>query len=278
MVQCFFGVSIIIIDSIFNELDKSIKVHITHNSFATHHESEIIFDRIQFYGNNLLSNYILKIFFSLHNHQYFNETHTTHTNKVNFKNCVFANNEGHGIISAVWLDKLNETEQNIIIKECVYVNNIITRSLLSFYSYDVELEINIVININGSKFLHNTCYPYCDFGPMRLKTRYTAQTTTVIGSNIRLQLIGPAKFHNNRFDVMIMGSDFMLHDYIEFSHNKGRYMISASHILLMQPVMLNISKNSRSLLFYKNTSDIRNDIFGDVPLCYFQFLRNTTSE
>ena len=278
MVQCSYGVSIIIVDSIFNKLQRSIQVFIADNNCATHRR-EIIFDRIQFCGNSLITfNYILNILFTLRNHQYFNETHTTHTNKVNFNNCVFANNRGYGIISAVWLDKLNETEYNIIIKECFFVNNIITRNVLSFYSHDIELEINIVININGSKFLHNTCYPYCDFGSMKLKSHFTAQTTTVIGSNIRLQLIGPTKFHDNRLDVMIMGSNFVLHNNIKFSHNKGRYMISASHILLMQPVTLCISKNNVPLLFYKNTSDIRNDIFSDVPLCYFQFLRNTANE
>ena len=281
MVQCFHGVSIIVVDSIFNKLERSIIVFIADNSCATHHgRSEIIFDRVQFHGNSLILDYVVNILFSLLNHQYRNETHKTHTNNVNFNNCVFANNQGYGIISAVWLNKINQIEQNIIIKECFYVKNIITRKVLSFYSYDIESEINIVINITGSKFLHNTCacIPYCDNGKVKFKTYIVTQAITVIGSNIRLQLIGPIIFHSNKFDVMIMGSEFVLHNYIEFLRNKGCYMISASHILIMQPVMLNISKNNMSLLFYKNTSDMRNDIFSDVPLCYFQFLRNTTNE
>ena len=139
------------------------------------------------------------------------------------------------------------------------------------------IKLNIVISITDSKFLYNTCVciPYCGNGIMKFKTYFVTRTTSVIGSNIRLQLIGPMKFHDNKFDVMIMGSDFVLHNHIEFSYNKGCYMIFASHILIMQPVTLNISKKNISLLLYKNTSDMRNDIFSDVPLCYFQFLRNT---
>ena len=282
LAKCFYGVSIIIVDSIFNKLDRSIRVYIEDNSCATHHGSEIIFDRSQFCGSSLIFDYILTIYFmiSLHKHQCFNETRITHTNKVSFNKCVFAYNEGLGFISGVWFHKLNETQQNVIIKECIFAKNIIHRNALSFYSYDIESEMNIIINITGSKFLDNICNPYTchihDFPGFQAHP--AARTTFLIRSNIRLQLIGPIKFHNNKFDVMIMVSDIILHNYIEFSQNKARYMISASHILLMQPVMLNISKNNIPLLFYKNTSDIRNDIFVDVPLCYFQFLKNTTNE
>ena len=98
---------------------------ITDNSCVTHHGSEVIFDRIHFREINLMYGYILEIIFSLCNHQCFNKTCTTYTNKVNFNNCVFVNNEGYGIISGIWHDKLHEIEQNIIIiKECVFVNNV----------------------------------------------------------------------------------------------------------------------------------------------------------
>ena len=116
MDQCFYRVSIIIVDSIFKKLGRSITVSIADNSCATHHGSEIIFDRIIFYRNTLIFDYLIRIVFSLSNHQCFNRTHTTYTNKVSFSNCIFANNKGFGIISGTWLDKLNEIEQNIIIK------------------------------------------------------------------------------------------------------------------------------------------------------------------
>ena len=141
------------------------------------------------------------------------------------------------------------------------------KNALLFYSYDIESEMNIIINMTGSKFLYNTCYLCLE--KYKSYHTYVVGTTSVIRSNIRLQLIGPTEFHDNKFDVMIMVSDIILYNYIDFSQNEAHYMMFASHILLTQPVMLNISKNNIPLLFYK-TQVICKKTFS-VIFCYAIF-------
>ena len=276
--QLFYGASIIIADSIFKELQKGITLLIVGNSCTSHIGSEVIFNRIQLFENNVFR--VIQIYFSLHDHLCFNEAYTTpRYHKVALNNCVFANNDAYGIISGIWHDKLNKIEQNIIIiEECVCKNNIISRNVLSFYSYDIESQKNIVINIIGGEFINNTCFLYTD-GYGSPKYRTSTGIASVITSNTRLQLIGLTLFLDNEFDVMIMGSVIMFHMYIIFSQNVGHYLISASFILFIQPVTLNINNNSiSSSLFYKNKSDTQNHLVSDVPFCYFQFFGSTKNE
>ena len=262
MAQHFYGVSIIITDCIIKNLYKSVTVFIT-DSCVTYHENKNIFDTIQFIGSNLFD-YIFHIHFSLHNLS----SETCRNYRVQINNCYFVNNVVYGIISSAWLDKLNNIEQNIIIKECIFANNIISENILSFYAHHTQSEANIGLFIIGGKFLFN-----CIGSPgIKIHSR-SVGGTSIIKSNIRLQIIGPSEVHGNEFNVMIMGSVIMFHNYIEFSQNKGSYMIYGFHVLLIQPVMLNINENDVSALFSQKVKEIRNHI---IPFCYFQFYGNKT--
>ena len=157
MMQLHYEVSIIITDSAFLELPylEYITVTIT-SSCATHYESTLIFNRIHFFNNNYYNpfDYFLVIHFYLHHHECSNETISKH-DKVEITN-FFVNNNVDGIISGKWHDVVIKVEQNILITDCLFVNNTISSNILLF---DSESTTNIAVYIIGSNFLFNALNP-----------------------------------------------------------------------------------------------------------------------
>ena len=269
MMKLHYEVSIIITDSVFSEFYwlQSVIVNIT-SSCATHYKSTIIFNRIHFFNNNHLFHYLLDIHFHLHHHHQCSNKTISKRDKVEIKNCFFVNNDVGVIISGKWHDGVIKVEQNILITDCLFVNNTISSNILLFES---ESAINTTVYIISSKFLFNAYPSY---------THYFNQNPSVITSNIRIQLIGPIIFHNNTFDYLfIMMMDLFLHYYVEFSQNEGKYLIYGSHISLVQPVILNITENNIAvtMLLFKNESDTSTNFILDIPLCYFQFYGNNAN-
>ena len=119
----------------------------------------------------------------------------------------------YGIISGIWNDTLDEIEQNMIIMKCYYniINNIINVNVLLFYCSDIRTQTNIVID---SEFSNNTFYVdgYVS-RTFKTSTYSCTATLSIITSNIRLKLTGPTEFHENKFDVMIIRSIIVLHNY-----------------------------------------------------------------
>ena len=166
-----------------------------------------------------------------------------------------------------WHNEVNKIEQNIFITNCVFANNFIGKSILSFSSRSenmINAEGAIIIN---SKFLFNTCKSNTDI------VRITSSNCALVISDTNLQLRGPIIIYNNTCNYLLIGSFLMFHNYIEFSQNNGRNMINAYYILLVQEVVLNITNNDILVFFLNNRSDI-DAIIPDIPLCYFQFYGN----
>ena len=260
MKQTLYEASIIIANSTFSKRRGEIitRVSIT-GSCTTPHENRITFDNIHFL-NNFITNHIFYIDFRLRNDHCLNETIITH-DKVFINNCHFANNSVSGIIDGQWYNEfeVDKIKQTIIIKNCVFANNIIGESILSFRSYYTEM--NNAVYISGGKFLSNDC----NSGAL------------IIMSNITMQLKGPITFHVNTFRFLfnlMAGSFILFYDYMELLHNKGRYMIYASQVFLMQAVTFNITKNNISVLFFSKGSDLSKTFSNNIPLCYFQFYGN----
>ena len=261
--QVSYGVSIIITDSIFSQLMRSVIVRFR-SSCTSHHENAITFNKLQFLGNNYYyyPQHLLGIFFSLNYHQ-FDETINKHC-KVKITNCYFVNNNVLGIIHGEWHVEVNKNEQNLVIINCIFANNIIGKSILSFHSdyYRLGNIINAGAYIINSNFLFNTC----------ARNRVITDSNCALAiSNTKLQLIGPIIIYNNTFNFLLIGSFILFHKYIEFSQNNGHYMIYGSHIILVQEVVLNITKNDMLALFLNNRSDTSKILSPDIPLCYFQF-------
>jgi len=296
MEQNFYEVSIIITSS-----TSSYSITVLINSSCTPHENTIVFNKIHFLNRNRYGDRYISIHFSTHNHHCSNRTICIH-DKVIIKNCLFLNNLAYGnIVYTKWLDTINETKQNVIIencffaknsvhgsiiysewyhkitiigeniviKGCVFKNNTIRDSILSFYSHHTEISDGVYII--GSKFVFNTCIGIVHYYKYPFEI---IECAAVVTSNVMVQLEGPIIVHNNVLDFLFgmkMYSTVLFHKYIEFSQNKGQYMIYGSYVILLETVTLNISENDVSVLFFKNESDINSPY---IPLCYFQFYGN----
>ena len=263
--QVSYGVSINITDFMFTDLVSSVIVSFR-NSCTTHHKNTIIFNRLQFLGNDCYQHqYMFNIFFSLNYHHH--KTANT-CSEVNIANCYFANNTALGYIHVKWHVKseVNKIQQNIVVINCTFANNLIGKSILSFSSQS-ESMINAGAYIINSKFLFNSCKSNTDI------VRITSSNCALVISDSSLHLRGPIIIYNNTFNFFLIGSYILFNNYIEFSQNNGHTMIYAYHILLIQEVKLNITNNDILVLF---RNDVKRNRSPDIPLCYFQSYGNST--
>ena len=89
-------------------------------------------------------------------------------------------------------------------------------------------------------------------------------------------LKGPIIIHGNSIESLFAiyknsGSIITFQGYIEFSENKATYMIKGHVIVLVQHVVMNVSRNVISYLFMGFNLQTVNY---HIPICYFQFLGN----
>ena len=254
-----YGVSIIISDSIFSRLCDKLIVVI--NGTSTAYANMILFNRVHFINNDCIIDYLLYIQLDLH--IYSSNQSAIKRDKVIFDGCSFTDNANiNEVVHCVWF---HEVSNIITIQNCLFTNNTVCTSILSFISHATIRLITTrhgnVINIVNTDFISNRCEDD------------KQDVTALVKSDITLFLSGPILIHGNIFKSIFKinnnSESYMLFKgYFEFSLNKATYMIQDHEIILMNHVVMNVTKNVISYLFvsYKLPN-----LYDHIPLCYFQF-------
>ena len=133
--QMFYGVLIAVSNSVF--LHNVVLLMSITSSCMTQYESAIIFNRTQFLNVRNID-YLIHIEFNSHGHC-FNKTVIRHS-KIFFDSCTFESNlDMFSVFYGKWVFRLNDIGQNLIIANCIFKNNIVSESLLNFYSKHIPL-------------------------------------------------------------------------------------------------------------------------------------------
>ena len=257
--QMFYGVTITVTDSVFSQLLAGLMVYV--NSSFTAHENVIMFNKVHFINNHFYyMKHLLYIQFDLHNNVT-NET-VIKKDKVVIDDCLFDSTNISEIIHCEWLCETKSIYQNIIIHNCIFANNTyLTNMLLFTFNSTLGLtDHGNIIDIINTSFIANEC-------------NNDRHSTTLVNSDSTVFLTGPIIIHGNTFKSIFRinrssNSAMLFHGYIEFSENTATCIIQVHTILLMQHVIINITRNLISYLFVTYKLQRYNY---HIPICYFQF-------
>ena len=261
--QMFYGVAITVTDSVFSQLLEGITVYI--NSSFTAHENVIVFNKVYFINNHYHHiKHLLYIQFDLHNNVT-NET-VIKDDKVVIDDCLFTDSTNISeVIHCEWFHETESIDQSMTIHNCIFTNNMYVTNMLlfTFHSIVGPSGLRNVINIINTSFIANVC-------------NNDKHSTALVNSDSAVFLTGPIIIHGNTFKSIFRInrsslSIMLFHGYIEFSENIATFMIQDHVTYLMQPVVINISRNLISNLFISYELQHFNY---HIPICYFQFFGN----
>ena len=257
--QMFYGVAITVTDSVFSQLLEGLTVYI--NSSFTVHENIIMFNKVYFINNHYHHmKHLLYIQFDLQYNNVTNET-VIKSDKVVIADCLFADIVNISeIIHCEWFRETENIGQSMTIRKCIFTNNMYVTNMLlfTFHSTVGPSGHGNIISIINTSFIANVC-------------NNDKHSTALVNSDTTVFLAGPIIIHGNTFKSIfrINGSSvsvMLFHGYIEFSENTATFMIQGHTILLMQHVIINITRNLISYLFVSyGLHDYH------IPFCYFQF-------
>ena len=262
--QASYGVTIIIIDSIFSWLNNPLNAFI--NSSYTTYGNKISFRNLHFINNHYLWT-LLNIQFDLKNVS--SSAAVGKHDKVIFRDCLFSGNTNiNQIIHCKWLHDLKNVIQSVLIINCLIQNITNCTDILTFTSHfvsDKSIGLAYKVHIHDTDFIYNTCN--------------NERSSTLVNCDSPLLLTGPCIIiHGNTFQLLFTIHDHFLiifsHTYIEFSENKATYMIQNKTVVLVKNVTVIIRRNVISHLFV--TYKIQNT-YNIFPMCYFQFFEDQVS-
>ena len=256
--QMFYGVTITVTNSVFSQLLEGLTVYI--NSSFTAHENIILFNKVYFINNHYHHiKHLLYIQFDLHSNVIY-ET-VIKTDKVVIDNCMFTDIANISeIIHCEWFYEMKNIDQDMIIHNCIFTNIMYVTNILlfTFNSTVGPSGYSNIAKIINTRFIANVC-------------NNDKHSTALVYSDSALSLTGPIIIHGNTFKSIIRinmssVSLILFQGYIEISENTATFMIQDHAIMLMQHVVINITRNVISYLFVSYEPDGY-----DVPWCYFQF-------
>ena len=267
--QTFYAVSIVITNSVFSQLHDKLAVFIASNLCSTPYENKVLFHKIHFTNNHDLE-YLLYIQFDLRN----NCTSAFKDAKVILHECLFTDSSNiSAIIYCEWFHEDKIITQALIIHSCLFTNNTYCKNILDFMSHSTTRFISmqsinmmhVYIVIVNTNFTSNVCN--------------IDKCSAMVNSVNTLDLHGPIIIHGNSIESLFAihkssGSTIMFQGYIEFSENIATYMIKGHVVVLMEHVVMNVTRNVISCLFmgYK-----LQNVNHHIPMCYFQFFGSQKS-
>ena len=174
------------------------------------------------------------------------------TNTIYFKDCLFANINGKGLILLI-TDLYGPTLSEIFIKNCRF-SRISSSMIIRSYVQKVIL-------------LPRTFLMVAIFNTSFFMLKHTTSVLWI--ENTRLELFGPViftKIENHFAIILSINSRIFINYHIIFSFNQAKYCIVLEYITLTRTATLDIISNKFSVVFYVANDNDRFNFFVLIPI------------